>query len=84
MLNDLYLGKSILELIGSTDNQTPNVRYRLLRLLQVVLDTDENHYISICEELLNSDKVRHYFKCAVFEIAGQYEAPSDDFFNYIY
>ncbi len=84
MLNEIYQGKSILELIGSTDNQTPNVRYRLLRLLQVVLDADENHYISICEELLNSDKVRHYFKCAVFEIAGQYEAPSDDFFNYIY
>lgn len=73
---------SILEVIGSRDKQTPYMRYRLLRVLQIL--SDEDTFLDICDDILGSEEVRYYFKCAVFEVMGQCENPGDEMLEYAY
>lgn len=74
---------SILEVIGSRDKQTPYMRYRLLRVLQILSD-DEDTFLDVCDDILGSEEVRYYFKCAVFEVMGQCENPRDALLEYAY
>lgn len=84
MLAEIYSGKDILDLIGDLSEQTPTIRYRILRILQSILDADNDYFIKISEDILNSDSVRHYFKCAVFEVLGQSDFPSISLLDYAY
>lgn len=83
MIGKIYSGSSILDVIGPFDEQTPYIRYRLLRVLQIMLDSQEL-FIGKCTAFLNSENVRHYFKCAVFEIIGQCENPSNGLLDFVY
>lgn len=76
-INEIFDGKSILEIIGEKYRQTPHLRYRLLRILQNILETDEDLYVKTCENILSSNEIRHYFKCTVFEVLGQFECPNN-------
>lgn len=80
----IYSGENILEIIGDLSDQTPNLRYRFLRILQNILDTDEDYFINVSKKILKSDGVRYYFKCAVFEVSGQSEKPGHYLLNYVY
>lgn len=84
MLREIYSGKTILELIGPPVSQLPNIRYRIIRILQNIVDTDEDIFIKVCQDILTSDSVRYYFKCSVFEITGQIERPSDKILKWIF
>lgn len=84
MLNAVYGGKSILEIIGGLSEQTPVVRYRVLRILQSLIESNEDFFIKISEDILSSDNVRHYFKCCVFEVIGQSENPGNRLLDYAY
>ena len=83
MVTKIYGGASILEVTGSRDKQTPYMRYRLLRVLQILSD-DEDMLLDVCNDILRSDEVRYYFKCAVFEVMGQCENPGDEMLEYAY
>ena len=83
MVTKIYDGASILEVTGNRDKQTPYMRYRLLRVLQILSD-DEDMLIDVCDDILRSDEVRYYFKCAVFEVMGQCENPGDEMLEYAY
>ena len=83
MLKKISSGTNVLDLIGTLDEQTPYMRYRLLRVLQILL-YNEGFFISISKSILGSDKVRYYFKCAVFEVIGQYDNPSTDLLDFVY
>ena len=76
MINKIYDELNVVDVIGHLDEQTPYVRYRLLRVLQTLI-VDEDYFIKVSSDILGSDKVRHYFKCAVFEVIGQCEHPYD-------
>lgn len=78
MLNDIYSGKHVVDIVGGKSLQTPNVRYRLVTLLQNLLDSDVKKFISECKIILLSNDIRFYFKCVIFEIIGQQESPSKD------
>lgn len=83
MVTKIYDGASILEVIGSWDKQTPYMRYHLLRVLQILSD-DEDTFLDVCDDILGSEEVRYYFKCAVFEVTGQCENPRDALLEYAY
>ncbi|MBP0983317.1 MAG: hypothetical protein J6A19_06285 [Oscillospiraceae bacterium] len=83
MLEKIYSGSSILDVIGSFDEQTPYIRYRLIRVLQIMLD-NQSLYIGKCTAILKSENVRHYFKCTVFEVIGQCENPSNGLLDFVY
>lgn len=70
--------KSAVDIIGPQNEQTPLVRYRVLSMLQGILDYDEKLFLEQCGKILLSDDVRYYFKCTVFEIIGQIDTPSQD------
>lgn len=82
MVTKINDGASILEVIGSRDKQTPYMRYRLLRVLQIL--SDEDTFLDICDDILGSEEVRYYFKCAVFEVMGQCETPGAELLEYAY
>lgn len=82
-LNQVTSGKSVIDIIGDRDNQTPNLRYRFFVLLQELCEYDEKYFLEQCEEILSSDKVRHYYKCIVFDAAAQQANPSRVFCEFI-
>ena len=83
MVTKIYDGASILEVTDNRDKQTPYMRYRLLRVLQILSD-DEDTLLGVCDDILRSEEVRYYFKCAVFEVMGQCEKPGDALLEYAY
>ncbi|MDL2206910.1 hypothetical protein LJC33_08390 [Eubacteriales bacterium OttesenSCG-928-N13] len=76
-LNRIYCGENIPDIIGPLDNQTPNLRYRILTILQNLIDSDKTMFLVQCDEILKSKCVRYYFKCAVFDTIGQCEEPNE-------
>ncbi len=67
----IYDGEELTQLVGNPDDQTPIIRYRLLTALQNLMESDQPMFVKQSKKLLESDSVRYYFKCAVFEVAGQ-------------
>lgn len=84
MVSKVYDGISILEIIGEPCTQTPIMRYRILRILQNILETDELFFVKVSKEILNSGNIRHYFKCSIFEILGQCTQPSSILLNFAF
>lgn len=71
----IYSGEDLCALVGGLDEQTPMIRYRVLSVLQTLIDTDQSMFAEQGKKMLESDGVRYYFKCTVFEIMGQCEQP---------
>lgn len=78
MLKKVYWGHDIIDLIGNRNHQTPLIRYRLLTVLQNLLDCDPSLFSKQSIKLLESSNVRYYFKCTVFEIISQCDAPTTE------
>lgn len=76
-------GKNLPELIGTYENQTPIIRYRLQTILQELLDTNISLFISQASLVMQSNTVHDYLKCCVFELIGQYEEPNDAIYDFI-
>lgn len=83
-LDQLACGKDILLLLGNADDQVPNLRYRFLVLLQELYEMDEMLFLQQSKVILESDAVRFYFKCAVFEAVAQCATPSDELCNFVH
>lgn len=84
VLKELYLGgKKLVALLGMPDNQLPTLRYRLLMALQSLLDSAPNRFVQESKAILNSDYVRYYFKCAIFEVLGQCDNPNKAVFDLV-
>jgi len=75
IIDKIYAGYDLKDLIGGLDEQTPIVRYRVLSVLQNLIDSDQALFSDQSLKLLDSNNVRYYFKCTVFEIIGQCECP---------
>ena len=72
-LQAIYQGKQLAELFSSNWRQLPYLRYRFLTVLQILLDSDPCTFVEQACNILNSPQIHFYFKCAVFEVAGQCE-----------
>lgn len=82
-LNQVIEGKSVIDIIGDRNNQTPNLRYRFLVLLQELCEYDDTLFINQCEEVLASDNIRHYYKCTVFDAVAQQSEPSEGLCKFV-
>lgn len=74
-IRKIYAGGSIVDIIGSQERQIPNMRYRVLLVLQNLIDSDRRMFLKQCRNLLTSENVRYYYKCTVFEVIGQCTEP---------
>lgn len=73
MLNQVYDGSSIIDIIGPKTKQTPTKRYQIQMVFQNLLDYDMNKFIGIGQELLQNDEIRFYMKYVFLEVLGQAE-----------
>lgn len=83
MSDNLYSGCALKNLIGGRNDQIPLIRYRLLAVLQNLLETNVTLFIKQSIELLEASSVRIYFKCAVFEIISQCEEPPSEIYEIV-
>lgn len=83
ILEKIYSGYELKDLIGDKNHQTPFIRYRVLTVLQNLLDSDSILFAKQSVELLEASCVRFYFKCTVFEIIGQCDAPTDEIYSIV-
>lgn len=79
----LYSGEKLPELVGPMDSQIPTARYRLLIILQNLLESDRAMLIKQSYDIMSSSTVRYYYKCAVFEVIGQCESPDESVFSFV-
>ena len=71
MMNSYVLdNKAVMELIGSTEFQTPFKRYQVQILLQDLLDTDPGSFLKFGQELTCSD-IRFMIKSVFFDVFSQ-------------
>ena len=83
ILKKIYLGYELKDLIGDRNSQTPLIRYRLLTVLQNLLESDPNSFEKQSVALLQTTDVRFYFKCAVFEVISQCDTPTAGIYQII-
>lgn len=82
-LMEIYSKQNLPDIIGPSENQTPNLRYRLLIVLQNLLDADRPMFVKQSKIILAANSVRYYFKCAVFEVIGQCENPDKTIYDLV-
>lgn len=83
MIDAIYSGKEIVELLGERDDQIPVVRYRLIGVLQQLISNDSAFFVSQAQKLLQSPNVRFYMQCAVFEVIGQCVDPDETILTFV-
>jgi hypothetical protein len=71
MLEDIYDGISILEVIGEPDKQTPMRRYQIQMLLQILQGEDFDLFIELGKEIIEDENIRFYMKYVYLEVLGQ-------------
>lgn len=76
MLNQVYEGVSIVNIIGPNTKQTPTKRYQFQMLFENLLDYDMDITIGIGRELLQKEEIRFYMKYVFLEVLGQAETIS--------
>ena len=82
-LSKIYDGAGIDELLVSYDEQTPQIRYRLVSVLQNLIESDQNMFILQARRILNSSAIHFYYQCAVFEVIGQCDTPNESVFSFV-
>lgn len=83
MLNQVYEGVHIYEIIGPKIKQTPMKRYHLQMLFENLLDFDMDLFIVIGKELLQNVEVRFYMKYVFLEVLGQAESISKNAHSFL-
>ena len=82
-IKQIYSGKSIVDVIGSQERQTPHQRYRVLLTLQNLMDSDSGLFLAQCRNLLGSEYIRYYYKCTAFEVIGQCQNPDTQMLGFV-
>lgn len=81
MLYKLYAGSSILDILGTKENQTPLRRYHLQMLLESVLASDVYKFIEIGKTLLRDADTRFIMKHAYLAVMGQAKLPQQQIYS---
>lgn len=83
MINMYQENKSIEEIIGDIEQQTPSRRYQIQMFLEDLHDINTKDFIKIGKELLQSYNIRFYIKYVFFEVLGQIEEIDSEIENFI-
>lgn len=73
MINMYQENKSIEEIVGNIEQQTPSRRYQMQMFLEDLHDINTKDFIKIGKDLLQSENIRFYIKYVFFEVLGQIE-----------
>ena len=76
-------GKSIEEIIGEKNKQTPSKRYQVQMFLQDLLEYDSATFVEAGEKILESDDIRYYVKFVFYEILGQIAQPDENIKEFV-
>lgn len=82
-LQAVYQGEQLADLFSSIRRQLPYLRHRFLIVLQILLDSDPGTFVEQARNILRSPQIHFYFKCAVFEVAGQCETEDKDILRFV-
>lgn len=83
MINMYQENKSIEEIIGDIEQQTPSRRYQIQMFLEDLHDINTKDFIKIGKDILISDNIRFYIKYVFFEVLGQIEKIDSEIENFI-
>ncbi|MFV0393466.1 MAG: hypothetical protein ACK5LC_03580 [Coprobacillaceae bacterium] len=83
MMNAYYAGKSILNIIGDKNKQTPARRYQIQMLMQEIQSYSSEDFLNFGNTLLESSEVRYYVKYIFYELLSQIENPDRYIEEYI-
>ena len=75
--------KCLPDLIGTYDNQTPIIRYRLQTVLQELIETNITMFLIQASLIMESEQIHDYLKCCIFESIGQYDEPDAAIYHFI-
>lgn len=73
MINMYQDNKTIEEIVGNIEQQTPSRRYQIQMFLEDLCDIGTEDFINVGKRLLNSENIRFYIKHVFFEVLGQIE-----------
>lgn len=73
MINMYQENKTVEEIVGNIEQQTPSRRYQIQMFLEDLLDISTKDFINVGKRLLNSESIRFYIKHVFFEVLGQIE-----------
>ena len=73
MINMYQENKTVEEIVGNIEQQTPSRRYQIQMFLEDLLDIGTKDFINVGKRLLNSENIRFYIKHVFFEVLGQIE-----------
>lgn len=73
MINMYQENKTVEEIVGNIEQQTPSRRYQIQMFLEDLLDIGTKNFINVGKRLLNSENIRFYIKHVFFEVLGQIE-----------
>lgn len=79
-LDRIFCGENVIALLPPREKQYPYVRYRLLIVLQALLDCNQLLFVDQTKLILESDLVHYYIKCCVFDVIGQLTSPNEQVF----
>ena len=71
MIKMYHENKTIEEIVGNIEQQTPSRRYQIQMFLEDLLDYNSKDFINVGKKLLYSDNIRFYIKYVFFEVLGQ-------------
>lgn len=75
MIQKYYDGKTLKEIIGSLDRQTPGRRYQFQIFLQQLAEISEEDFLEVGKELLEQTNIRYSFKYVFLELLSQNNSP---------
>ncbi len=83
MMQQYFANKSIEEIIGEKNKQTPRKRYQIQMFLQNILEYDSAAFVAAGIKMLESFRVRYYVKYLFYEILGQISHPDENIKEFI-
>ena len=83
MINMYQENKTIEEIVGNIEQQTPSRRYQIQMFLEDLLDYNTKDFINVGKSLLYSDNIRFYIKYVFFEVLGQVDVIDSEIEKFI-
>lgn len=82
MLIRLYDGGSILDVLGTKENQTPLKRYHFQMLLENVVESDPSRFVELGRDLLGDADIRFIMKHVYLAVMGQIQQTNQQVYSF--
>lgn len=83
MLTKYCNNEQLIDIIGSLEQQKNSRRYQTQIFFQQLLDCDNEMFLDLGSQLLNSSNIRYNFKCLYLEVLSQIQNPEECIIEFI-